>query len=150
VILTALVIIVGLPSALSYTGAALSVGGIRILDLMDGTVGTMALPVTALLIAVVFTWYAGRGLLAEELGSEPGWLKMVEPVAKYLAPAVLGLITVARIAYALDFPGWHFLPGIPYIGILLQGSATVLLLSLLVLVAAILCGLTECRRSDKG
>ena len=148
-LLTGLVILIGLPSALSYTGIALSVGGIRILDLLDETVGTMALPVTALLIAVVFTWYAGRGLLEKEMGSEPGWLKVVYPVTKYLAPAVLGLITMARIVYALDFPGWHLLPGIPYIGILLQGSTTVILLSVLVLVAALLCGLTGCRRPDR-
>jgi NSS family neurotransmitter:Na+ symporter len=148
-LLTGLVILTGLPAALSYTGTSLSVAGIRVLDLMDETVGTMALPVTAFLIAVVFTWFAGRGLLEEEMGSEPGWLKVVYPVAKYLVPVVLGVITVARIVFALDFPGWHELPGMPYIGVFLQGSTMVMLLSLLVLVAALLCGLTECRRPDR-
>ncbi|MDD1659181.1 MAG: sodium-dependent transporter [Methanomicrobiales archaeon] len=134
-LLTALVILLGLPSALSYTGVALSVGGVRILDLLDETVGTIALPVTALLIAVVFTWYAGKGLLEEEMGSEPGWLKVVYPITKYLAPVVLVVITIAWIINTL--------------GIQLQGSTTVLLLSALVLVAALLCGFTECRLPDR-
>ena len=134
-LLTALVILLGLPSALSYTGVALSVGGVRILDLLDETVGTIALPVTALLIAVVFTWYAGKGLLEEEMGSEPGWLKVVYPITKYLAPVVLVVITIAWIINTL--------------GIQLQGSTTVLLLSALVLVAALPCGFTECRLPDR-
>ncbi|MDD1665349.1 MAG: sodium-dependent transporter, partial [Methanomicrobiales archaeon] len=133
--LTALVILLGLPSALSYTGVALSVGGVRILDLLDETVGTIALPVTALLIAVVFTWYAGKGLLEEEMGSEPGWLKVVYPITKFLAPVVLVVITIAWIINTL--------------GIQLKSSTTVLLLSALVLVAALLCGITECRVPDQ-
>jgi len=148
-LLTGLVLLTGLPAALSYTGLSLSVAGVRILDLMDETVGTMGLPLTALLTAVVFTWYAGSGMLAEEMEGEQGWLKVVVPVTKYLVPVVLAAITVARLVFGLDFPGWHLVPGLPYIGVLLQGSTTVLLLSVLVLLAALLCGITRCRVVDR-
>jgi hypothetical protein len=88
-------------------------------------------------------------MLAEEMEGEQGWLKVVVPVTKYLVPVVLAAITVSRLVFGLDFPGWHLVPGLPYIGVLLQGSTTVLLLSVLVLLAALLCGITRCRVPDR-
>lgn len=102
-LLTGLVLFVGLPSALSYSAVGFAVGGVRFLDLMDESVGALALPVTATLIAVVFTWYQDREAVAGQLGTG-----VVVPLVKYVIPAVLVAITALRLVGNVAFP-WQFM-----------------------------------------
>ena len=81
--LTAGTIALGLPSALSYSSAALEVGGVRVLDIMDDTVGGLGLVLTATLIAVTFTWFMDGRALAEEMGRGR---RLALPIAKYAVP----------------------------------------------------------------
>ena len=91
--LTAGVIALGLPSALSYSSAALDVWGVRVLDIMDETVGGLGLVLTATLIAVIFTWFMdGRGL-SEEMGRGS---RVALSIAKYAVPAVMATTLLAR------------------------------------------------------
>ena len=92
-LLTGLVFLAGLPSALSYSGVGFAIGGVRFLDLMDESVGALALPVTATLIAVVFTWYQDRAAVARQVGAG-----IVLPLVKYGIPAVLVTVTAIRLA----------------------------------------------------
>ena len=92
--LTAGTIALGLPSALSYSSAALEVGGVRVLDIMDETVGGLGLVLTATLIAVTFTWFIDGRALAEEMG-RGRWLAL--PIAKYAVPAVMAMTLLARV-----------------------------------------------------
>jgi NSS family neurotransmitter:Na+ symporter len=94
-VLTAAVIGLGLPSALSYSAADLRFQGIRILDIMDETVGGFGLVLTATLIAVTFTWLLDDELLRREIGWG-SWL--ILPMVKYAVPAVLAL-TLATGAF---------------------------------------------------
>lgn len=133
-VLSGLVVLLGLPSALSYSAIDLRVVGWRVLDLLDETVGTMALPVTALLIAVVFTRYLSTADLNEECGVTPGqrtWRALIVPAARYVIPVVLIAVTVARVALSIDPPGWHLLPGVGYLGNVRQLLVTIALLALL-------------------
>jgi len=91
--LTAGTIALGLPSALSYSSTALEVGGVRVLDIMDETVGGLGLVLTATLIAVTFTWFIDGRALAEEMG-RGRWLAL--PIAKYAVPAVMAMTLLAR------------------------------------------------------
>ena len=87
-VLTAGVIALGLPSALSYTAAELQFNGMRILDIMDEVVGGFGLVLTATLIAVTFTWLLDDRLLHKEIGAGS---RFVLPIVKYAVPAVMAL-----------------------------------------------------------
>lgn len=127
-ILTGLLIIVGLPAALSYTSINLSLGNIKILDLMDETLGTYGLPITALITALVFTWFLKKKVLETELDDSKKWVKIVYPTTKYLIPAVLIITLSARALLHVDIGAWHFAPGLYFLSSLVEGVGTLVLL----------------------
>ncbi|MBN1109745.1 MAG: sodium-dependent transporter [Methanomassiliicoccales archaeon] len=93
--LTAGTLVVGIFPCLSYTGAGLQLFGGRILDLMDNTVGTLGLPITAIIISLVFSWCIEKRELAAEI---PGrWFPVVLFTTRYLAPGILVMVTVISI-----------------------------------------------------
>lgn len=133
--LTISLLALGLPSALSYSAADLRVDGVRFLDLLDETVGTLGLPVTALLLAVVFTWFLPPGRLAQEIG--PGATRLIHPLCRFFIPLVLVITTATRLVSGLDVPSLRSLPETEFIGVLFQVEGTAgLLLALLVLILA--------------
>ncbi len=142
-LLTGAVLALGLPSALSYSAVDLRLGGLRVLDLMDETIGTLGLPVTALLLAVTFTWFLPREILVREIGARAA--RYVFLVCKYLIPAILIATTAARLLSGLDFPFLRALPGSEFIGSLLQVEGAVVILVLLVVL--VLAGYRLRRRS---
>lgn len=128
--LTSLVFALGLPSALSYSAANWQVFGVPVLDWMDETVGTLALPVTAFIIAIVFTWYQNRETIREQLGE----VAVLLPLLRYAIPAILLLVTAIRLTAQFDFAGWHRLPGLGAVGPVSQAVVTVVILFALYLV----------------
>ena len=132
--LTISLLALGLPSALSYSAAELRIDGIRFLDLMDETVGTLDLPVTALLLAAVFTWFLPPGRLAQEIG--PGTTRLVHPLCRVFIPLVLVITTATRLVSGLDFPSLRSLPDTEVIRVLFQVEGTGGVLALLVLILA--------------
>ena len=101
--LTAGVFLLGLPSALSYSPLDLALAGRPVLDLVDESVGTYALPVSALLITSVFVWAAEFGSVRDALGR-------LYPLVRYVTPALLLLVTAARVA-GVARPAWRLLVG---------------------------------------
>ncbi len=98
--LTGAVIAIGLPSALSYSGMNLTIGGVPVLDLIDKTAGSLGLPLTALIMAVVFGW-----ILDPRLFRERGELKgsiplLVFGICRYLIPPVL-LVTLLLLGIGI-------------------------------------------------
>ncbi|MFB6130296.1 MAG: sodium-dependent transporter, partial [Salinigranum sp.] len=132
-LVTAVVFLLGLPSALSYSRLHLSLAGLPVLDLMDETVGTLALPVTAVLIAVVFTWYQSDETLRRQVGDS-----VVVPLVKYAIPLVLVGVTGFRLALNVDFPGWHVLPGAHFVGRLPQVAGALAALVVLLIAGRLL------------
>ncbi|KUG20469.1 MAG: sodium-dependent transporter [Methanomicrobiaceae archaeon] len=129
-LLTAGILIAGMPAALSYSAADLTVLGIRILDIMDDTLGTLGLPISALMTAVVFTWFFREEVFpAGEYGS--GLLRLVYPICKYAVPAVLTLTIAARLLTVLVPPGGRGLPDCASIDPLAAGIMVVLVLVLI-------------------
>lgn len=141
-ILTGAVLVAGLPSALSYSAAELNFAGIRVLDFMDETVGTLGLPVTALLLAVVFTWFLPRSVLADEIG--PSLARLIHPLCRFVIPGVLLVTTAARLLSGLDFPGMRNLPGSRFIGTLLQVEGFAVFVGMVLLIAIFLCWYRRC------
>ncbi|MFB6108349.1 MAG: sodium-dependent transporter [Haloplanus sp.] len=101
--LTAGVFCLGVPSALSYSPLELAVAGRPVLDVVDESVGTFALPVSALLIAFAFVWAADFDPVRDELGG-------LYPLVRYLIPAVLVAVTAAK-AVGVGRPAWRLLVG---------------------------------------
>jgi len=105
-LVSGLVFLLGMPSLLSYTPFQLYVWGTPFLDLLDTSVGTLGLPVTALMISITFGYVArheeGRVLRIERLTAVS---------TKYLLPPVLVVIIASQLLLGVDFPGWQTLPG---------------------------------------
>ena len=134
-VLTGVLLLLGLPAALSYSAANLRLDEIRVLDLLDETVGTLGLPLTALLLAVIFTWFVSRETLAAEIGLRAA--RVVYSACRYVIPAVLVITTGARLLSGLDFPALRILPETGFIGVLFQvEGVSIILLVLLVLILA--------------
>jgi NSS family neurotransmitter:Na+ symporter len=122
IVLTSGVFVLGVPSALSYSPLRLAVAGKPVLDLIDESVGTYALPVSALLIAVVFVWRADLPAVREELGR-------LYPLVKYVIPPVLALVTAVKLAGAAR-PAWRLVVDSPRNGVLAAVVTAVVLLAL--------------------
>jgi NSS family neurotransmitter:Na+ symporter len=146
-LLTGIVFIAGLPSALSYSAPGLRICGIRVLDFMDETIGTLGLPVTALLLAVVLTWFISRDILAGEIGH--GMARIVYPICKFAIPVVLLLTTAARLVSGLDYPGMRILPGSKFIGTLMQAEGILLIIAIILMIILAVCWLRACPLAER-
>ncbi len=85
----------GMFSALSYSQAELMVGGMRILDLMDETVGSYGLPLAGVLISLVFSWYLDRKEITAEIGER--WGSIIIMLTRYVVPVVLIAVTLLSL-----------------------------------------------------
>ena len=143
--LTGGVVLLGTLSALSYSPVQLSLDGVRVLDLLDDTVGTLALPITAVILAVVFTW------LPEER-DVLGWLEAswLVPVVKYLIPSVLLVTTLLRLVTGVGLEPWSLIPGHEAISSTARGLVLVGILILLVMLGRLIEAWVDARRRTKG
>jgi neurotransmitter:Na+ symporter, NSS family len=96
-ILTCALLLVGLPAALSYSSFNLNVAGVKVLDILDEILGTMGLPIMALFIAIVFTWFLDKKVLASEISDSPRWQFVVFTATKYIIPAVLIIVIISSV-----------------------------------------------------
>ncbi|MDD3492600.1 MAG: sodium-dependent transporter, partial [Candidatus Thermoplasmatota archaeon] len=136
-LLTIALLLMGLPSALSYSSLSLRVAGARILDLMDETVGTLGLPLTGLITAVVFTWFLKKEAFSSEIASRR-WLSLVYPATRYVIPAVLVVVTASTLLISTEVGVLHFVPDTEWVTNLARGVVLAVMASLLLLGRAIL------------
>ncbi|WP_336134437.1 sodium-dependent transporter [Natronomonas amylolytica] len=95
------VFLLGVPSALSYSPLGLELLGRPVLDLVDESVGTFALPISAILVTLVFVWVADFEAVHEDLGR-------LYPVVRYVVPFVLVAVTAAKVL-GVARPAWRLL-----------------------------------------
>lgn len=105
---TGVVVLLGLPSALSYSAVELQLAGRPVLDVMDETVGTYGLPVTAFAIVVAFLWFQPHEVVRRRLPN-PG----VRALLAYVVPVVLAVVTGLRFASTVPVDAWGLLVGRP-------------------------------------
>ncbi|MFB6284753.1 MAG: sodium-dependent transporter [Halobacteria archaeon] len=86
---TVIVLILGIPSALSYSAMDIQLFGVPFLDLMDFSTGNYLLPVAAMLTAVGFTWLPEK---------RPVQNDVIYYIVKYLLPAGIILMIVVNIS----------------------------------------------------
>ncbi|WP_135304803.1 sodium-dependent transporter [Haloarcula amylovorans] len=124
-LLTGGVFVAGVPSALSYSPVGLAVAGRPILDLVDESVGTFALPISALCLLFAFVWVADLEIIHEELGR-------LYPLVRYLIPIVL-VVVIAAQGVGIVHPAWRLIVDHARNGSLGLLVAAVLLLSFAIL-----------------
>ncbi|NLM29835.1 MAG: sodium-dependent transporter [Methanomicrobiales archaeon] len=91
------IMLIGLPSALSYTALDLRLSGIRFLDLGDYLFGTIGLIVAGLIICIVGGWYMDRDRICDEVGG-CGWQqKVYMALIRYVVPAILLITLIANL-----------------------------------------------------
>jgi NSS family neurotransmitter:Na+ symporter len=148
-VLTVAVLLIGLPSALSYSAADLRFDGIPVLDFLDETVGTLGLPVAAIFLAIIFTWFlsTSREMLAQEIGN--GLARIIYPLSKFIIPAVLIVTTAARLTSGIDYPGLRNLPGSEFIGTLLQIEGIVVIILVLLVISIVSCWFGRCPLAER-
>jgi NSS family neurotransmitter:Na+ symporter len=66
-IITVIASILGIPSALSYSPIRLSISEVPFLDAFDWVFGTIALAVSATLMAIVFSWFIDKYKIMEQV-----------------------------------------------------------------------------------
>jgi NSS family neurotransmitter:Na+ symporter len=138
------ILIVGMPSALSYSAVNLTVTGVRVLDYLDETVGTLGLPIAALLTAVTFTWFLHRSVLESQIDGTGGVTRFVLPLCKFVIPAVLIVTMALRLLAGVDFPGMRFIPGTEFIGTPAQFAGIAVILALITANIVIICRVWSC------
>lgn len=131
IILTILLLFVGLPAALSYTSIGLNIAGVRILDLMDDTLGTYGLPITALITSLVFAWFLKKKALDAELEGSKPWITFVYMTTKYVIPVALIVTISAKLLLSYDIGAWHFVPGVKLIGGFAEGLGILVILGVM-------------------
>lgn len=132
-VLTVAVFVLGLPAALSYSEVNLQISGTRVLDIMDETLGTLGLPLGALIIAVTFRWLLSADLLEGQLKKDGLARRLLPPATKYAIPAVLVIIVASSAVSTAKFAGWQLLPEQTSFGALTRDVLVVVLLPLLLL-----------------
>lgn len=106
ILVSVTVFLLGMPSLLSYTPFQFHVWDTPFLDLLDNSVGTLGLPVTALIISITFGYF----VRTEEIQISR-IEQMTAMSTKYLLPPILIVIIASQLILGFDFPGWHTLPG---------------------------------------
>jgi len=92
--------LLGLPSALSYTALRFEIFGAPFLDLADYTFGTIGLIAAGLILSVVGGWYMDRTRICAEIGG-CGWQQRIYMVLiRYCVPAILVITLAATLLQA--------------------------------------------------
>ncbi|MDD5142676.1 sodium-dependent transporter [Methanoregula sp.] len=125
-VLTGVLLVVSIIPALSFSAARLSLGGIPVLDLMDETIGTIGLLLSAVIMAIAFTWFLPREVFESETKQSFLMSRVVFPLCKYLIPAALLVTIGVHLVSGFEFPDATYIAGAHYLNAWLQtgGLAT--------------------------
>jgi NSS family neurotransmitter:Na+ symporter len=102
-VIAVLLLVAGLPSALSYSALNLGLLGTPVLDIMDATFGTFGIVASGALFVIVAGWFMRKGVILEEWNAEsririPAWVLTVVKVA---APTVIAFTSAMLVVGAL-------------------------------------------------
>lgn len=103
-ILTLVILVLGFPAALSYSGMKLTLFNTPVFDLMDTLFGSIGLMVTALLISVSVTWFMDNSIMKDQMKKNTHWnaSKIVFMLVKYVIPIILIYVLAVRIKFYLN------------------------------------------------
>jgi NSS family neurotransmitter:Na+ symporter len=99
-LLAGMVLLLGMPAALSYSRVGLQVLQMPVLDLMDIFFGSFGVILSALLLSVAVTWFFKRELIANQINQNARWQlgEKIFALIKFFIPLALILIFIAKLA----------------------------------------------------
>ena len=96
-IISTIIILIGLPSALSYTPLELKLFGEPILDIFDLTFGTMGNVTAGLILTIIAGWFVDLKFLFNEIISSSLIQNLFIVAIKFFIPFILSINLVLRI-----------------------------------------------------
>jgi NSS family neurotransmitter:Na+ symporter len=90
------IMLIGIPSALSYTALKLELSGNYILDLYDLAFGTEGVIAAGLILSIVAGWYMGPDILIKEIWGSKSKQGLFSLIIKFFIPFVLSILLVIR------------------------------------------------------
>jgi len=133
-VLTGVLLVVSILPALSFSAAQLSLYGIPLLDLMDETIGTIGLHLSAALLAIAFTWFLPREVFESATNRSFFISRVVFPLCKYVIPAALLITIGAHLIAGFEIPDATYIAGAHYLNAWLQtGGLTTFIVGILVM-----------------
>lgn len=98
-LLAGLVLLLGMPAALSYSGVGLQVLQMPVFDLMDLLFGTFAIILSALFISIAATWFFTKEVIAYQINQNARWRfgEKIFALIKGFIPLALIIVFIARI-----------------------------------------------------
>jgi len=98
-LLAGIVLLLGMPAALSYSRAGLQVLQMPVLDLMDTILGYGVI-LSGLLFSIAVTWFFKRELIANQINQNARWRLggKIFALSKFFIPLVLVLVFIDELA----------------------------------------------------
>lgn len=96
-IVSLIIILIGLPSALSYTPLQLELFGKPLLDLNDFAFGTVGIIAAGLVLSITVGWFLDLGIIFKEIEVGRRMQKLFLFVIKFFIPFVLLINLVSRV-----------------------------------------------------
>lgn len=97
VIVSILIMLIGLPSALSYTALKLELLGKPILELFDFAFGTIGVIVAGLFLSIVSGWFMSSEILVKEIRGYRGKQSLFKFIIRFFIPVILFIIIISRV-----------------------------------------------------
>src|SRR4030042_3903044 len=96
-IVSFIVILIGLPSALSYTSLQLELFGKPLLDLKDFAFGTVGIIVSGLVLSIIAGWFLDPGIIFKEIKGDRKMQKVFLIIIRFFIPLILFTNLIARV-----------------------------------------------------
>ncbi|CAG0989617.1 hypothetical protein METP2_02493 [Methanosarcinales archaeon] len=91
------ILLVGLPSALSYTPLKLALFEMPLLDINDFAFGTIGIICAGLVLTIVAGWYLDHEVISEQIGGSRAIQKVFMLIIKFIIPLILFVNLVLRL-----------------------------------------------------
>jgi NSS family neurotransmitter:Na+ symporter len=96
-IVSIIIILIGLPSALSYTTLKLELFGTPLLDLKDFAFGTIGIVAAGFILSTTAGWFLNPVIIIKEVGGNKRTQKLFIFIIKFLIPVILAVTLVAKV-----------------------------------------------------
>ncbi len=92
-----IIILIGLPSALSYTALKLELFGTPLLDLKDYAFGTIGITMAGLILSIIAGWFLDPKIIFEKIGGGKKMQRLFMLIIRFFIPIILLLNLLTTI-----------------------------------------------------
>ena len=96
-IVSIIIILIGLPSALSYTALKLELFGTPLLDIKDFAFGTIGIIAAGLILSIIAGWFIDEDIIFKQIGGSRWMQRLFMLIIKIFIPLILFINLMARV-----------------------------------------------------